>query len=209
MNTTTRLLLSIAFLLITAHRLPAPIQEIPESPTPTREKKSKPPFETKQAQSAKTSLKRAASTANQEVRVILSENTRMSIVHLKTYVETGEKIPFAPKSDVNPEEITERLRQVLSTRFRNVSILSEGSGSRSANGLTLLFDVQARVGMTSGETNSVVLSATFKDGTGHVIDTITASGSTKVPYPAWRTHFPEALAAAYGEFSQKLSRLRE
>ena len=127
-------------------------------------------------------------------------------MHLRTYVETGEKIPFAPKSDVKPDEIVERLRQVLSSRFRNVSVL--GAGSRSPDGLTMLFDLQAHVGMTSGETNSVVLSGTFKDGSGHVIDTITGSGTTKVPYPAWRTHFPEALEAAFAEFSQKLSRVR-
>jgi hypothetical protein len=34
---TSRLLLVAALLLVTAHRLPAPIQEVPESPTPTPE----------------------------------------------------------------------------------------------------------------------------------------------------------------------------
>jgi hypothetical protein len=34
MKRTLALLLSVALLLITAHRLPAPIQEVPESPTP-------------------------------------------------------------------------------------------------------------------------------------------------------------------------------
>ena len=143
----------------------------------------------------------------QSVRVICTQNTQASLVRLKTYVETAEKIPFAPKSDVKPDEIIERLRQVLSSRFRNVSV-SNDSESRSANSPVVIFDVQARIGMTSGETNSVLISATFKDGAGHVIDTITSSGTTKCPYPAWRTHFPEAVAAAFNDFSQKFSRLR-
>jgi hypothetical protein len=39
---TLALLLALALLLITAHRLPAPIQEIPESPTPALDESGKP-----------------------------------------------------------------------------------------------------------------------------------------------------------------------
>jgi len=191
-------------LVITAHRLPAPIIE-ETTPTPSqRATKARPQI----PELIQAPVKKTPSVADQEVRVVISENTRLSLMHLRTYVETGEKIPFAPKTDVKPDEIMDRLRQVLSSRFRNVSVLNEGARGRPTNGLTMLFDLQAHVGMTSGETNSVVLSATFKDGSGHITDTITASGATKVPYPAWRTHFPEALAAAFTEFSQKLSRVR-
>lgn len=38
----TRIFLVLALLLVTAHRLPAPIQEIPESPTPAPEQSAKP-----------------------------------------------------------------------------------------------------------------------------------------------------------------------
>jgi hypothetical protein len=207
MNTTRILLAFSAILLTGIHRLPAPIVE-EATPTPKpNERKSKPALDAKEHKPAKARAKKAASMTDQELRVVLSENTRMSLIHLRTYVETGEKIPFAPKSDVKPDEVTERLRQVLSNRFRNVSI-TESSGNRPNEGLVMVFDLQAEVGMTSGQTNSVALTGTFKDGTGRVIDTITASGSTKVPYPAWRTHFPEALAAAFGEFSQKLGSVR-
>ena len=142
------------------------------------------------------------------VQVVLSENTRASLMHLRTYVETVEKIPFAPKSDVKPDEVLERLRQALSSRFGNVSILNDGSGSHSGGGLVMVFDLQAHVGMTSGEKNTVSMSGTFRDGGGKVIQTIAGAGSTTVPYPAWRTHFPEALTAAFSEFSQKLSTAR-
>lgn len=200
-----RLLLTLCLLFLSSHRLPAPIvEEASPTPKPRQASKSKP----NEFATVKAPAKKSVGMTDQSVEVVFTETTRASLMHLRTYVETAEKIPFAPKSDVKPDEITERLRQVLSSRFRNVSIVSERSGSRSANGLVMVFDLQAHVGMTSGETNSVALTATFKNGTGHVINTITASGSTKVPYPAWRTHFPEALGAAYAEFSQKLTAVR-
>lgn len=42
MSCMIRALLMTALLLVTAHRLPAPIQEIPESPTPAPEEQAKP-----------------------------------------------------------------------------------------------------------------------------------------------------------------------
>ena len=204
------LVASTIALVLTARPLPAPIQEIPENPTPAPiERKSKRTLNAKESMSDKAPAKKAASMTDQEVRVILSENTRMSLMHLKTYVETGEKIPFAPKSDVKPDEILERLRQVLSNRFRSVSVLNDGSGGQSRSGLVMVFDLQAHVGMTSGEKNTVSIIGTFKDASGKPIQTITAAGSTTVPYPAWRTHFPEAFSAALSEFSQKLGNYRQ
>jgi hypothetical protein len=195
----------VAFiLLLLAHRLPAPISE---EPTPTPSQKHATKARPQNSETVKAAVKKTASMADQSVQVVFTETTRASVMHLRTYVETAEKIPFAPKSDVKPDEVTERLRQVLSNRFRNVSI-SERFGNRLGEGLVMVFDLQAHVGMTSGEKNTVLIVGTFKDGRGKAIQTITANGSTTVPYPAWRTHFPDALAAAFAEFSQKLSGVR-
>ncbi|HEY2123938.1 MAG TPA: hypothetical protein VGG94_00630, partial [Chthoniobacterales bacterium] len=71
---------------------------------------------------------------SQELHVVFTDNTRATLLYLKDYVENYEKMPFAGKSDVHPNEITERLRQVLSNRFRNVSIATEGSSNRGAGG---------------------------------------------------------------------------
>jgi hypothetical protein len=196
-----------ALLFSTAHRLPAPISEMP-TPRPEQsvEAKSKPALNSKKKPST---AKKTATMADQQVQVVLSENTRVSLMHLRTYVETGEKIPFAPKSDVRPDEILERLRQVLSNRFKSVAILNDSSGNQPGSGLVMVFDLQAHVGMTSGEKNTVSIAGTFKNGSGKALQTITAAGSTTVPYPAWRTHFPEALSAALTEFSQKLGNYRQ
>jgi len=203
LNRKAFLLFTVALLIMTAHRLPAPIIE-EATPTPSQHATKARP---QKSEAVKAHVKETASMTDQSVQVVFTETTRASITHLRTYVETAEKIPFAPKSDVKPDEVTERLRQVLSNRFRNVSI-SASSGNHPGDGLVMVFDLQARVGMTSGEKNTVSIEGTFKDGSGKAIQTITAAGSTTVPYPAWRTHFPDALAAAFAEFSQKLSGVR-
>ncbi len=106
--------LIVTLLLITAHRLPAPISEIP-TPTPAQsvKPKSKPVYNFNKKSSV---AKQAATIADQQVQVVLSENTRVSLMHLRTYVETGEKIPFAPKSDVKPDEILERQKYCFDCR---------------------------------------------------------------------------------------------
>jgi len=198
-----RVLLSIFLSLWIAHRLPAPVIE-PEEATPTVA--PKPKIKPRQnSASVQTPAKKTASMADQEVDVLLSDNTQAALKYLRDYVEKFEKMPFAWKSDVKPDDIIQRLQQVLSARFRNVSILNESDGTRSKkSGLIMVFDLQAHVGSFSGTHNTVSLSGTFKDGNGKVLQTVTASGKSTVPYPAFHTSFPKAVTAAFAEFSQKL-----
>jgi hypothetical protein len=187
---------------VTADRLPAPIFEVP-TPTPAQSSraKSKPPSDSRGRPST---VKKTADMHSQEVHVVFTDNTRATLLYLKDYVENYEKMPFAGKSDVHPNEITERLRQVLSNRFRNVSIATEGSSNRGAGGLVMVFDLQAHVGMMSFSKTTISFQATFKDGGGRPIQTLSAAGSGTIPYPAFGTRFPAALAAAFTDFSQKL-----
>lgn len=188
-----RVLLSVALLLLTAHRLPAPIREIEETP--------KPPAPTKPKAESKASGKSASESGmrSHSVTVVLTDNTRAATLYLKNY----EGKPF---SDVRTGEILERLRQALSTRFSNVSISESNSTSRSG-GLTMLFDLQAHVGSISFTANTVSFIATFKDG-GRTLQTISASGKSTVPYPAFSNQFSKAVQQAFADFSQKLSATR-
>jgi hypothetical protein len=203
------LVLTTLFLFSVAQRLPAPVNEIEETPAPT----VKHPVEHKSRTSAKqrsqdeTSSGQKSSVDSQDVTVVLTENTIASLAHLRAYVQTVGSVPFGMQTDVKPDEILERLRQVLSTRFRNVSI-PDRAGDQRTKGPTMIFDLHAKVGMVSFQTNSVAISATFKNASGQVTDTLTASGSSRVPYPNWRTHFPEAVATAFKEFSQKFAAVR-
>ena len=185
--------LIVSDLLITAHPLPAPIREIEETPKPVAPTKAR--AESKAAgKSASEGGMRSHS-----VTVVLTDNTRAAILYLKNY----EGKPF---SDVRTGEISERLRQALSTRFSNVSISESNSTSRSG-GLTMLFDLQAHVGSISFTANTVSFIATFKDS-GRTLQTISASGKSTVPYPAFSNQFSKAVERVFADFSLKLAAIR-
>jgi hypothetical protein len=188
------LILSFSILL-SAPRLPAPIVE--ESPTPPP---AKPKSETKSTSKPKPAPAAEAGMNSRAVEVVLTDNTRAAILYLKNY----EDKPF---SDVRPGEILQQLRQALSTRFTNVSISESSSTSRSS-GLTMLFDLQAHVGSISFTATTVSFTATFKNGAGRIIQTISAFGKSTVPYPAFSNQFSKALQRAFADFSQKLSASR-
>jgi len=188
-----RALLSVALLLLTAHRLPAPIREIEETPKPSAP--TKPKAESKASGKSATE----SGMRSHSVTVVLTDNTRAATLYLKNY----EGKPF---SDVRTGEILEQLRQALSTRFSNVSISESNSTSRSG-GLTMLFDLQAHVGSISFTANTVSFIATFKDG-GRTLQTISASGKSTIPYPAFSMQFSKAVQQAFVDFSQKLSATR-
>jgi hypothetical protein len=183
-------LLAFVFLFLTARRLPAPIREI--EPT------AKPAEPTKAKTESKASGKSAESgMRSHSVQVVLTDNTRAAILYLKNY--DGKAF-----SDVRTGEILERLRQALSTRFSNVSISESNSTSRSG-GLTMLFDLQAHVGSISFTANTVSVIGTFKNSDGRTIQTISASGKSTVPYPAFSNQFSKAVERAFADFSQKLA----
>src|ERR1700737_3643061 len=169
MNTFRHGLLVLTLMLITAHRLPAPIQEIPE---PTSAPKSQQPKSSNKAAARKPAPAAETGMNSRSVQVVLTENTRAAILYLKNY----ESKPF---SDVRPKEILQQLRQALSTRFSNVSILESSTPSRS-EGLTMLFDLQAHVGSISFTSNTVSFIATFKDG-GGTLQTISAARKNAMP----------------------------
>jgi hypothetical protein len=189
--------LAAVLLLIPLHRLPAPIVEetTPKPGTaPKRKVQSKPLSTTKSAPGAESGM------TSKSVQVVLTDNTRAAILYLKNY----EGKPF---SNVRTGEILEQLRQALSTRFSNVSISESNSTSRSG-GLTMLFDLQAQVGSISFTGNTVSVIATFKNSAGRTIQTISASGKSTVPYPAFSNEFSKAVQRAFADFSQKLAATR-
>jgi hypothetical protein len=183
-----------AVLLLSMHRLPAPIRE---EPTPK-------PIAPKAKLESKTSAKKSEATESgmntHAIQVVLSDNTRAAILYLKNY----EGKAF---SDVRSGEILEQLRQALLTRFSNVSISGSSSGSRTG-GLTMLFDLQAHVGSISFTANTVSFIATFKNSAGRTVQTISASGKSTVPYPAFSNDFSKAVERAFVDFSQKLASAR-
>jgi hypothetical protein len=191
----TTTLLTFVILIATEHRLPAPIRE-EETPQPSAVTKRKAETKSTTAKSASAEI----GMSSRSVQVILTDNTRAAILYLKDY----EGKAF---SDVRTGEILEQLRQALSTRFSNVLISESNSTSRSG-GLTMLFDLQAHVGSISFTASTVSFVATFKNSAGRTIQTISASGKSTVPYPAFSNEFSKAVQRAFTDFSQKLAAAR-
>jgi len=200
MKNSTSVLVGTLLLFLSAHRLPAPIREeaTPKPVSPKQRSESK--SSDKSSSTAETGMN------SRSVQVIMTDNTKAGIAYLRNHVQTYESMPFAGKSDVRPDEILEQLRRSLSTRFSNVSILSGGGSGKS--GLTMLFDLQAHVGSVSFTTNTVSFVATFKNSAGRTIQTISASGSSMIPYPNFSSQFPKAVSRAFADFSQKLNATR-
>jgi hypothetical protein len=188
-STLVRSVAIVGLLLASSLRLPAPIREIEATPRPTGS--TKPKTESKATKPAGEEGMRSHS-----VTVVLTDNTRATILNLRKYEgRTG--------SDVRADEIVEKLRRALSERFAGVSISENGSSSRSG-GLTMLFDLQAHVGSVSLTSNTVSFVATFKTSGGRTIQTISASGKSTVPYPAFSLKFSKAVEEAFADFSSKL-----
>jgi hypothetical protein len=184
----------VGLLLASAMRLPAPIREIETTPRPAGSTKPK--------AESKTSAKTASDEGmrSHSVTVVLTDNTRAAILYLRKY--EGKMA-----SDVRADEIVEKLRRALSNRFSSVSI-SENSSSSRSGGLTMLFDLQAHVGSVSFTANTVSFVAAFKSSGGRTIQTISASGKSTVPYPAFSLQFSKAVEQAFADFSSKLSAAR-
>lgn len=201
MNLRRATLLAFVFLFFAANRLPAPIREeaTPEPNAPPKRK----------AESKSSTAKAAPAESgmnSRSVQVVLTDNTRAAILYLKNYVQQMNDAPFAVKPDVQPDEIVEKLRLTLSSRFTNISISNNSTSSGS--GLTIFFDLQAHVATYSGKQNTVSIVATFKNNSGRTIQTISSSGTSTMPYPAFATRFPQAVSAAFADFSQKLAAAR-
>src|ERR1700757_3528931 len=99
------LILCLFVVLLTTHRLPAPIIE--ETPPPAKQKPhAKVPTKTKSEVTAESGM------SSRAVQVVLTDNTRATILYLKNY----EGKPF---TDVRPDELLQQLRQALSTQFSN------------------------------------------------------------------------------------------
>jgi hypothetical protein len=135
---------------------------------------------------------------------VLTPKTQAALAELRSYVQKANSAPFGISTDVQPDGIVEKLRLTLSNRFNNVSI----SNNESRNGLTMLFDLQVHVASFSGTKNTVSIVGTFKTASGRTLQTISASGTSSMPYPAFATRFPQAVSAAFTDFSQKLAAAR-
>ena len=129
--------------------------------------------------------------------IILTENSKSSLKSLASKANLLSTLNFGiGADDVQPQIITDGIRQVLLKRFPQ-------SGDGSKGNLVMVFDARAKLGMFSGSKTSLALSGTFMDGD-QTIDIVTAEGKGVMPYPATNFAFHKAADAAFAQFDENL-----
>jgi hypothetical protein len=130
--------------------------------------------------------------ANQTLRVVMSDNTQRAFRHVDE--ARGARMGMEPSLDARI--VTERLTDLLRTRFKAVAMGPAAPGERKSD-LTMIFDARISVGSISFQTTSVELTAIFSDENQQVIDTVAAKGTAIVPYPNFSSRFDAAVREAF------------
>jgi hypothetical protein len=129
--------------------------------------------------------------------LVLTDDTKASLKSLVSKSNLCSTLNFGIGSDdVQPQIITDGIRQVLLKRFKQ-------QGDETKNNLVMLFDAHVKLGMFSGTTTSLSLTGTFMDGD-QTIDTIKAEGKAVMPYPAINFAFHKAALIAFAQFDENL-----
>ncbi len=138
--------------------------------------------------------------ANQTLRVLMSDNTQRAFRHL----DEARGMRMGSEPGLDPRAVTERLNDVLRTRFKSVALGPATPGERKAD-LTMIFDARISIGSISFQTTSVELTGIFTgDDPQQPIDTATGKGEALVPWPNLGSRFDVALTQAFSAFTKGL-----
>lgn len=138
--------------------------------------------------------------ANQTLRVVMSENTQLAFRHL----DEARGARMGMEASLDPRRVTDRLNEVLRTRFKSVALGPAAPGEKKAD-LTMVFDARISVGSVSFQTTSVDLTGIFTgEDPQQPVDTVVGKGSAMVPYPNFGSRFDTALTEAFEAFTKSL-----
>lgn len=142
--------------------------------------------------------------ANQTLRVLMSDNTQRAFRHL----DESRGMRMGGEPGLDPRAVTERLNDVLRTRFKSVTVGPAALGERKAD-LTMIFDARISVGAISFQTTLVELTGIFTGDDQQPIDTAAGKGEAMVPWPNLGSRFDVALGQAFTAFTASLDGTRK
>lgn len=142
--------------------------------------------------------------AGLSLRVVLTENTREALKHLADTANRAVSIgnPMAAP-DLDPKRFLDDLGDVLSRRFRSVSLPGAVGEQRPAD-LTLTVDARVFVAQWRWETHRVDLSGAFTAPDEQRIELVSATGTSSGGGGLFSTGFPPAAQTAFAEFAKSL-----
>jgi hypothetical protein len=142
--------------------------------------------------------------ANQSVTVVISENTEKALQYLAKHEQTAQRWGASPNM-ATPKDLADRLSQTLNAEFKTFQIVTNLSLAGGETDLTMVFDLQVKIGTISGQENIVDLTGIFVDRNQQPGEMVKGKGTSRVPYPAFNTKFADALNAAFAQFAANLA----
>jgi len=134
------------------------------------------------------------------LRVVYSEVAKESFKRMESKERFYETLNFGRKSDLNPDDLTNKLRDSLSQVFPYVFFDASGVASSSVkDDLTMTLDYTLKLGGYSGQKNHVELSGKITNYKGRTLGIFSGSGSSTIPFPASRFRINEAIDQAVTE----------
>lgn len=153
---------------------------------------------------------RNPSLAQLKLGLVLSDNAQTAMRYQRERIETqrtaGGLFSSEYATDVDPDYIPNQVTQILKGCFKEVTQIAKPAEA-PARGLDLVMvlDLRVKLGEMTGMTTSVEMSGIFMDPAGSAIETVSGSGTARVPYPAFRVRCREASDLALLSFSEKLA----
>ncbi|MBT3361730.1 MAG: caspase family protein [Rhodospirillales bacterium] len=141
--------------------------------------------------------------------VILSDNVRGSMSHLETsrslISSFGAFTNTTALADADPKFIVEGVNKILTDRFKDVIVVKNAEdAAEKAVGITMLLDMQIKLGPQSGEQTTVKVSGIFVNSAEAVVAQVDGNGASTVPWPASSHMFKPAAGAALAQFAGNL-----
>ena len=157
-------------------------------------------------------------TSNLRLGLTVSENAAKSITYgverHRAYRAYGPFTNASAMDDEDPAKAISAMTEVLQRRFKSVVRLENSNTAELQKvDVTMVLDMQIRVGSMSGQKTEAKLTGIFLDPQGRQVDVASGQGEAVVPYPARNAGFRAAWRAALRQFdaqleaSQKLSAL--
>jgi len=150
-------------------------------------------------------VKRQSPYSAMTVSVVVSENTQKAIKYL---IDGAKLMKFGNPgavSEMDPRRLTDGITQVLASRFKAVNVAATPDAARDQRpDVIMLYDAKVALGKMSGMKTTADVTGIFMDADQRVIDTVSGTGASTIPYPAFTTKVPVAIAAALEQFGASL-----
>ena len=150
--------------------------------------------------------KKEGPLTRQELRVLLSDNTRQTFKHLADYGKVAAGLGNSQAvSDFDPNNLLNGLNELLVRRFKNVVMNRDPSAKdEGQKGLRMILDARVEIGVFAGQSTKVELAGIFMGDNQEIVETVNGNGRVVLSLFETRRAYRPALNAALDDFAKNL-----